>query len=155
MNSFEATSSATGFAGENFYDPSRVKTGDVRESRVISMLLIFLFLVFYTAASGLYARNFHPADMPCNNCHLARGTIDQSNAKILVASQEQLCKSCHFNALTASHPSGFKPEEVPPIAFPLDWKGDLTCSTCHSVHTEKAGLLRVSRKGKDLCLSCH
>jgi len=93
--------------------------------------------------------------MPCNDCHLAKSKIDQTNAGILLASEEELCKSCHLNALTASHPSGFMPKNVPPPAFPLDWKGDLTCSTCHGVHNKEPGLLRVKLYGKALCLSCH
>ena len=117
-------------------------------------VVILLFLA-YRLAGDLNATNTHPGDGSCNDCHLARGKIDQTNADILIASQEVLCKTCHENALTASHPSGFKPDRGLPKAFPLDWKAELTCSSCHSVHGSKPGLLRVDRRGKALCFSCH
>jgi predicted CXXCH cytochrome family protein len=37
----------------------------------------------------------------------------------------------------------------------VDWKGDLTCSTCHLVHGIGRGLLRGNKRGKELCLACH
>ena len=42
-----------------------------------------------------------------------------------------------------------------PPEFPLDWKGDMTCSTCHNVHASDPVKLRVKRQGKALCQSCH
>lgn len=114
-------------------------------------LLIFSGRVIYDLKAG----DKHPANLACDNCHLARENIDAGNANILVASQEVLCSSCHENALTASHPSGFTPSMPIPKTFPLDWKAELTCSTCHSVHGNKPGLMRVARRGKNLCLSCH
>jgi predicted CXXCH cytochrome family protein len=124
--------------------------------RLSPYLYSFLLLVMNPWIDGeLYAREYHPQKMPCNKCHLARGKINKQNAKTLVASQEMLCKGCHQNAITASHPTGLKPRKKPPEKFPLDWKGELTCSTCHSVHSDKPGLPRVDLMGKPLCLSCH
>ena len=117
-------------------------------------IAILTMLVLWINDSAL-ATLTHPVDMPCADCHLAKGGINQSNAKTLIASQEELCGICHRNALTASHPSGIKPANAPPEIFPLDWKGDLTCSTCHLVHENSAGRLRVKREGKALCQSCH
>lgn len=54
-----------------------------------------------------------------------------------------------------SHPTGFTPNSKLPAGFPLDWKNDMTCSTCHDVHGSKPGLLRGDKHGKDLCLACH
>jgi len=54
-----------------------------------------------------------------------------------------------------SHPSGFAPRIKPPVDLPLDWKGDMTCSTCHEVHSSKPGLVRGDRRGKALCMACH
>jgi predicted CXXCH cytochrome family protein len=42
-----------------------------------------------------------------------------------------------------------------PADFPLDWKGDMTCSTCHVTHGASPGLLRGDKRGKSFCLSCH
>lgn len=56
-----------------------------------------------------------------------------------------------------SHLSGFAPPpgQIIPAAYPIDWKGELTCSTCHSVHSESSGKLRGTERGAKLCLSCH
>lgn len=118
------------------------------------MISISLLIVSYRIMGNL-SRHAHPESMPCNNCHLVKGEINKKNANILISTQEILCKSCHENAITASHPSGIKPSHVPPKEFPLDWKGDLTCSTCHSIHSRKKGLPRVDKFGKALCMSCH
>jgi predicted CXXCH cytochrome family protein len=125
--------------------------------KTATALLIFALLaaLLLRTSEDIAATITHPVDMPCVECHLAKGTIDQTNAGTLVASQEQLCQACHQNALTASHPSGITPSSVPPAIFPLDWKGDLTCSTCHLVHVNTPGKLRVEREGKALCQSCH
>lgn len=119
------------------------------------LLLVMLTLLLLRPGEDAAATILHPANMPCADCHLAKSGIDRTNAKTLVASQEELCQGCHRNALTASHPSGIKPSSAPPAIFPLDWKGDMTCSTCHRVHDSAPGKLRVEREGKALCQSCH
>jgi predicted CXXCH cytochrome family protein len=100
----------------------------------------------------------HPVDEPCASCHLYGNNTTAANASKLIASQEQLCGHCHANALTMSHPSGFTPasdRKAIPAVYPLDWKGDLTCSTCHQVHSDLPGKLRGAARGPALCLSCH
>ena len=122
------------------------------------VLILFatgLLFVVFQHIDDLQAGGNHPANMACSDCHLAQGKINKKNAGTLVASQEQLCKSCHPNSVTASHPTGIKPRGTIPEEFPLDWKGDITCSTCHAVHSKRPGLPRVNVYGKDLCLSCH
>ncbi len=119
------------------------------------ILLGAMWLLALHLATGPRATAIHPVEMACTACHLAKGNIDESNAKTLVASQEALCSGCHQNALTASHPSGIRPRSALPEVFPLDWKGDLTCSTCHRVHQNDPGKLRVRRAGKALCQACH
>jgi len=76
-------------------------------------------------------------------------------ASKVVASQEKLCGTCHPRSVQVSHPSGFAPKRRPPAEYPLDWKGDLTCSTCHLPHGTEPGLLRGAKRGRELCLSCH
>lgn len=123
---------------------------------LVFILLLTGMLVFvFRNMDELKAGGTHPANMACSECHLAKGEITPSNAKTLIAGQEELCKSCHQNAITASHPTGIKPLTETPEKFPLDWKGDMTCSTCHNIHGQQPGLPRVDVYGKDLCLSCH
>jgi predicted CXXCH cytochrome family protein len=97
----------------------------------------------------------HPLEAQCEDCHLVRGEITQANAGQLKASQERLCGGCHEDALRVSHPSGKSVSRTLPEVFPLDWKGDMTCSTCHDVHGSSAGLMRVPQRGADLCTQCH
>ncbi len=120
-----------------------------------ALLLAVLVVIGLRPGGNLDAAGLHPADMDCRDCHLAQGAIDAINAQILVSTQEELCGGCHQAALTASHPTGIKPSSSIPERFPLDWKGDLTCSTCHRVHDSEPVKLRVKQGGRELCQSCH
>ena len=97
----------------------------------------------------------HLSQSACQECHVARDLNDPLVARKLVASQELLCGRCHATAIKVSHPSGLVPRGRMAEAFPVDWKGELTCSTCHAVHGNTQGLLRGEQRGRDLCLSCH
>lgn len=109
-------------------------------------------------ATGLYASlggKAHLMDQKCSFCHLSGQAVDPAQASRLIGSQEMLCGVCHKDVKRMSHPSGFTPQRPLPAGMPLDWKGDMTCSTCHEVHGSQAGLVRGDKKGKALCLSCH
>ncbi|MFI4939959.1 MAG: cytochrome c3 family protein [Burkholderiales bacterium] len=97
----------------------------------------------------------HLSGVACNNCHLSGKGVDPTQAGRLIASQEVLCGVCHKNVKRMSHPTGFTPTRALPAAYPLDWKKDMTCSTCHDVHGTEPGLIRGDKRGKDLCLVCH
>lgn len=117
--------------------------------------LAFMAIFFMASASNAFKpRDFHPQNTKCTNCHLSE-KVTKENANQLVANQEGLCGDCHANALKVSHPSGFTPNRSLPGSYPVDWKGDLTCSTCHQVHGSEHGLLRGIRSGRDFCLACH
>lgn len=111
------------------------------------------------AAVGLYAATLkdsgHMKEKQCVSCHLAGTQTSAESASKLVASEEALCRDCHPNSVRASHPSGFAPRRALPAAFPLDWKGDLTCSTCHLVHNPKATRTRGAGDARALCMACH
>jgi len=97
----------------------------------------------------------HLAGTACDSCHLAGKEVAPAQAHRLVASQETLCGGCHASAVRVSHPSGVTPKVKPPPGYPLDWKGDLTCSTCHQPHATGPGLLRGEKRGRELCAGCH
>lgn len=125
-----------------------------------SLALALLSLVLLIGGARLYAMlagggNPHLAKADCAGCHAAGKNVTAQQANLLVASQEVLCAKCHQAAVKVSHPSGFTPKTKPPDSYPLDWKGDLTCSTCHDIHSSSPGLMREAKQGKDLCLSCH
>lgn len=119
-----------------------------------------LLMLLLAAAAALYAlagpiAGSHLDKSDCAQCHLAGANVTAQQAGILVASQEVLCGRCHPAAIQVSHPTGFQPKTAPPARYPLDWKGDLTCSTCHEVHGSGHGLMRAGLTGKPLCLTCH
>lgn len=98
----------------------------------------------------------HLLDQVCSNCHLtSNGAVNPAQANVLIASQETLCGVCHKNVKPMSHPTGFTPKVKLPAEYPLDWKQDMTCSTCHEIHGTKPSLLRGEKRGQYLCLSCH
>ena len=119
---------------------------------VFGLLLVVSASAFLGLAIG--ERPFHP-NIDCAGCHLAGQGTNPANASQLTTSQEALCGQCHRGALDLSHPTGFRPSRQLPAGYPLDWKGDLTCSSCHNIHEGKAGLIRGDRTGKELCLACH
>ncbi|QDZ27732.1 cytochrome c3 family protein [Noviherbaspirillum sp. UKPF54] len=124
-------------------------------------VLVALSLLLALFAGGLPfamfngSGNRHLETADCATCHLAGKSVTPQQAGMLVASQEVLCSKCHPAAIKVSHPSGFQPKTRPIETYPLDWKGDLTCSTCHEVHASGHGLMRGTRRGKDLCFACH
>lgn len=113
--------------------------------------LFWAVAVVYAAIGG----KPHLSGIDCDTCHLSGKEVRPEQASKLVASQEALCGRCHPDALRLSHPSGFVPKAALPGEYPPDWKGDLTCSTCHRIHGTEPGLPRGGKRGKKMCLACH
>ncbi len=125
-------------------------------TRTCALLLLCLGMgMIYGLLGFASAKNRHLDSVECQVCHLAGNAVTASNAYQLIDTQERLCKECHIDALAVSHPSGFQAGRLLPAEYPVDWKGDLTCSSCHLVHSNKPGLMRGGKRGKELCLSCH
>lgn len=118
----------------------------------VGALILCVAGLLYAAVGS---QSTHPSGTSCGACHIAGPEVAQAQASQLVASQELLCGKCHERALQVSHPSGFIPRRGLPPEYPLDWKGELTCSTCHLTHGREPGLLRGNKHGKDFCLACH
>jgi predicted CXXCH cytochrome family protein len=123
-------------------------------------LLPAAFALLGALALGTYAvlpgsGQTHLQKEDCTTCHLGGKNVTPQQAGMLMASQEALCGKCHPAAIKVSHPSGFPPLNKPADTYPLDWKGDLTCSTCHDVHGNAPGLMRGTKVGKELCFACH
>jgi predicted CXXCH cytochrome family protein len=126
-----------------------------RRTTVTLLALLALLGIGATWIMAAPGGGFHQGAMACEACHLAGKTVTRDQAHLLVASQENLCGKCHQATAQVSHPSGFLPRIKLPADYPVDWKGDLTCSTCHEVHGKNPGILRGDRSGRELCLSCH
>ena len=116
--------------------------------------LLFLYLLVQCAFRGIGAAEWHPGEMSCDSCHLAQ-EVNQANANQLVAGEAVLCQDCHQNAVDASHPVGVEPGFALPAEFPLNARGEITCSTCHRVHDRAQRKLRSGRDGQSFCESCH
>lgn len=130
----------------------------------------------------------------CVVCHLswANEAPDAlkrpDHAGALTDSSFAMCYSCHNGAIMdsrltihrgAQHPSLYDREEAKlrrkkagerkdkfPEALPKNADGEMTCGTCHTPHTDKAGedklyaghnntWLRLVNRGGDLCERCH
>jgi len=126
----------------------------------VSKLLAAFLLAMLAAGSSLQASltgsgQTHLQKEDCAGCHLGGRTVTPQQAGMLVGSQEGLCGKCHPTAIKVSHPSGFAPKTKIADGYPLDWKGDLTCSTCHDVHGSTPNLMRGAKAGKEFCFACH
>lgn len=119
----------------------------------LAALVASLFIWLQATAGPPQPR--HPTGQSCASCHVAGDDVTPENAKMLIASQERLCAECHPKAVQVSHPSGIRPMGPLPAQYPADWKGDLTCSTCHNVHGLEHGLMRGNLRGRNFCLACH
>jgi len=121
-----------------------------RSSR--KFLTVLVFSIF--AAYRLYASGIHDFTGQCDLCHLNRPDGDKK--LLFVRDMEVLCLGCHPGAKSSlSHPSGIKPSFPLPPEFPLDWRGRMTCMSCHRAHGKDKYLLIVTEKGKAFCMKCH
>ncbi len=126
--------------------------------KIVSKLLGATVLVSLLSVLSAYSMLVPTQTMEsaaCNSCHLWSSSVDITADPALLASQELLCADCHAGALIASHPSGVTPSMAVPATLPLDWKGDVTCSSCHLVHSQIHGALRAENAGAPFCESCH
>ncbi len=93
----------------------------------------------------------------CNACHL--NNPEKGGKLIFVKDIDYMCSECHDEAKGLSHPVGVKPSMKIPSEFPLDWKGEITCDTCHVAHASDSMsvrfLLRKRVFGELFCRSCH
>jgi predicted CXXCH cytochrome family protein len=121
------------------------------------LLVVFLFisgiLVIYVSSQWT---NYHDFEGRCQDCHLS----DPNNSEVkmvFVNDISILCLLCHDDIKESSHPVAIKPTIEIPADFPLDWKGEITCSTCHTTHKGSYGefKLRVASIGEPFCKSCH
>jgi predicted CXXCH cytochrome family protein len=123
---------------------------------VIALVALLLSAGLIKAVMSAWQPGDPLANSRCNSCHVAQdGGKSAADSRMLLMGQERLCTTCHKDALKASHPSGIHPSMQIPEIFPLDWKGDLTCSSCHYIHEGGHGQMRSNLRGKNYCLACH
>lgn len=120
---------------------------------------IFVAAVFLFAALVWSEwTSYHSFEGKCQDCHL---TVPQQGEKgeslTFTRDITAMCTGCHASTQELSHPVNKKPTMKVPANLPLDWKGEITCVTCHPVHDEGFGdfRLRSRASGEGFCSLCH
>jgi predicted CXXCH cytochrome family protein len=146
-----------------------------------SILIFLLCLAFNSQALGQGGTNPNSAKA-CAICHYrwietffveGRGTdlVEYQSEKVVAT--PGMCFSCHDGSIRDSRAkldddSGHKTNKKPPShikipdIFPLDQKGRMQCSTCHTAHGVQGGpdsgetiFMRTSNKNSAMCRMCH
>ncbi|HBG47356.1 MAG TPA: hypothetical protein DDW94_10265 [Deltaproteobacteria bacterium] len=121
--------------------------------------LIVIFIAILAGAAALYSSqwtSYHDFTGRCLECHIKEpkpGETPRAFSKDLT----QMCTGCHASELELSHPVDLNPSMQVPANLPLDWKGAVTCVTCHPVHNEGHGPFRLRSRlsGQGFCMLCH
>ncbi len=128
---------------------------DLKKGIVLSTaILIAIFTLVYSGYARL-SNSGHLLNEDCSKCHLAKEKINKQNAHLLIDFQENLCQGCHQSSTTTSHPSGIHPSIPIPQPFSVDWKGELTCSSCHFIHNKPNKMNKGNKSARQYCLLCH
>ncbi len=127
--------------------------------KILSISSILLALA--GLAYSLAAKDHNFSQDQCKICH----TSAQFSKYNITESLTQSCKTCHRNILKEAymHPVDTRPKHVKiPIDFPLSNSGNITCATCHDIHSSpitnlgrKSHYLRRQEEGKTFCDICH
>jgi predicted CXXCH cytochrome family protein len=120
---------------------------------------ILAFVLIAAGAAVLYSSqwtSYHDFGSQCLDCHISKPS-SESDPVTFSKNINLMCASCHKSEQELSHPVGMKPSMKVPQSMPLDWKGELTCLTCHTVHKQGFGgfHLRTTATGEGFCVMCH
>ncbi len=130
-------------------------------------LLCLVFLVLCCVwGAWVYSMEKTPhafTESECVDCHKkdpAGNITKQMTAPVII-----LCKNCHNDILSKGymHPVNIRPRyAVVPADLPLSPSGEITCATCHDIHSSrmtpdgtKSYFLRRPGPLKKFCESCH
>ncbi len=119
---------------------------------------LILSVLLLAAASYVFSQwtSYHDFESKCLDCHL---TVPQDGETPQVFTKDVtlMCTGCHKDSKDLSHPVDRKPSMKVPVDFPLDWKDEITCVTCHTVHDNGHGdfHMRSTASGEGLCSLCH
>ena len=84
-----------------------------------------------------------------------RGSAGRMSAVTSSVRKPSRQAAARWRAAVASHPTGVRPSMQAAADYPLDWKGELTCSSCHDVHGDSHGRLRGDKRRREFCVACH
>lgn len=120
-----------------------------------------LSIILVTVASvALYSSqwtSYHDFNGKCLGCHIAQPSPGTDEPMTFSKDVTRMCSGCHSNEQELSHPVDRKPSMSVPASMPLDWKGEITCLTCHTAHRPGHGNfhLTVAASGEGFCVICH
>lgn len=132
------------------------------------MKKIFFSIIILAASTALIVHSLgsNPHDFPetiCFDCHEAStdGTYNKITDNITL-----LCNQCHGDTFNNAyiHPVDIAPSSsiTIPVDMPLSSSGNITCNTCHDVHSpyetplgDRSYFLRRLETGKAFCDTCH
>lgn len=121
-------------------------------------LVIIIAAVLSITAGYVFStwESYHKFEGRCLDCHLS---VPEPNEepRTFVKDVTTMCVGCHKAEQELSHPVDLTPSMQVPGSFPLDWKGQITCVTCHPVHKKGHGdfRLRAKASGQGFCSLCH
>jgi len=111
------------------------------------------------AMTMLKSQPVDPHNSACSSCHLGDA---KTNGRNIAHDINRICLDCHARADSTSHPVGMVPSMKVPEDLHLDYRGRLSCATCHDVHQQGAdgharypALLRRPQAGRPFCAACH
>lgn len=126
----------------------------------IKKLILGAAIVCVAALGAAYVysqwSSYHNFEGRCLECHLnvPKGGEEPG---IFLRNMTGMCTECHKDALKVSHPVDMLPTMKVPSEMPLDWRGAVTCLSCHFAHKDGFGPqhIRVKASGAGLCVQCH
>jgi predicted CXXCH cytochrome family protein len=127
----------------------------VKKSRILVFITLLGLVVFAGYVSSQWT-SYHNFDGKCLDCHL---TVPAPGDPVGTFTMDitRMCVTCHTDVQSLSHPVDVVPTMVVPPTFPLDWKGEVTCVSCHTVHNQGFGgfHVRIDATGEGFCVNCH
>jgi len=134
-------------------------------NKPLAFTILAILLVIMPLWQNVLSRDGDPHERPgdCSDCHLrdpSRLMKDEASTQLFVSDIEAICLNCHSGIkISMSHPIAVRPSIPIPNDMYLDWKGEITCTTCHYMHTSASfsnpSLLRRNFQGRQFCYECH
>ncbi|MFQ5354164.1 MAG: cytochrome c3 family protein [Thermodesulfobacteriota bacterium] len=124
--------------------------------RVLIFFAVLAIALVYSVSSPGRVGLYHNFEGRCLDCHIKRPAPGEKNPT-LRKDVTPLCLECHTQEDGLTHPVDIKPSMEVPSFLPLDWRGMVTCVTCHEVHKHGFGAshMRTRAEGQGFCLLCH
>lgn len=127
----------------------------MRKARNLILLAVAAILLTFGYVASEWT-SYHRFDGKCLDCHL---TVPRegSNPGTFKKDITNMCMGCHASVQDLSHPVDVVPSMSVPSQFPLDWKRELSCVSCHYAHRQGYGSshVRSSATGEGFCTMCH